>query len=75
MKTTIIMVLHDLNQAAKYSDMIYVLKDGKIYDCGRPEDVINKKMLLEVYDVEGEIFHDNEGKPIVIPLRRGEKIV
>lgn len=74
METTIIMVLHDLNQAAKYSDMIYILKDGKIYDCGKPENVINKKMLLEVYNVEGKIFHDEEGKPIVIPLRRGEKI-
>lgn len=74
MKMTIIMVLHDLNQAAKYSDIIYVLKDGKIYDCGQPEDIINKKMLLDVYDVEGKIFYDEEGKPIVIPIRRGEKI-
>ncbi|MDO5725137.1 MAG: ABC transporter ATP-binding protein [Tissierellia bacterium] len=66
LKTTVIMVLHDLNQAAKYSDYIYVLKEGCIYDYGKPKDVISGKMLMDVYRVEGDILYD-EGIPIVLP--------
>lgn len=69
-KTTIIMVLHELNQAAQYSDRIFVLKDSKLYDHGRPEKVINKEMLIDVYGVDARIIYDENNKPIVIPRRK-----
>ena len=45
----VVMVLHDLSQALEVSDRIVVIKDGKKYSEGKPEEVITKKMMQEVY--------------------------
>lgn len=71
LKMTIIMVLHDLNQAAKYSDKIIVLNEGKIVETGRPGKVITKDLLRQVYSVDSTIYYDElEGFPIIIPRKR-----
>lgn len=70
---TVIMVLHDLNQASRYSDVIYVLEEGEIYDQGCPKEVINKRMLQKVYKLEAEIIYDDEGNPIVLPTKTRRK--
>lgn len=63
--TTIVMVLHDLNLAAKYSDNLIAIKDGKIFKSGITEDVITEKMLNECFGVSAEIIVDKEsGKPL-----------
>ena len=63
--TTIVMVLHDLNLAAKYSDNLIAIKDGKIFKSGMTEDVITEKMLNECFGVSAEIIVDKEsGKPL-----------
>ncbi|WP_282942889.1 ABC transporter ATP-binding protein [Paenibacillus sp. RC67] len=49
---TVIMVLHDLNHAAAYSDRITVMKKGTIYAHGKPNDVICAEMLRDVFQVE-----------------------
>lgn len=60
-------VLHDLNLACMYCDRIYVLKDGEIYAQGRPQDIINAKLLRAVYEVEAHILIDDEKKcPVII---------
>lgn len=51
----VVMVLHDLSQALEISDRIVVIKNGKKYSEGKPEEVITKKMMWEVYHVECEI--------------------
>ena len=61
----VIMISHDINIAAKYSDNIIVLHNHGIFSVGKPEDVITKEMLKEVYDVEADIIMDN-GKPHLI---------
>lgn len=66
-KMTVIMVLHDLNQASRYSDKIYVLKNGEIYDEGCPIEIINKTMLIDVYNLEAKILYDEDGRPVVLP--------
>ena len=59
-------VSHDLNLAAKYATSVIVLqKPGKIYAIGKPEDVITKKMINDVYNVDCEII-DDHGIPHVI---------
>ena len=59
-------VSHDLNLAAKYATKIIVLeKPGKIYSIGKPEDVITKQMIKDVYNVDCDIVDDN-GTPHVI---------
>lgn len=68
--TTIIMVLHDLNQALRYSDYIYIINKGKIYDYGKSREVINDKMLKDVYKVCAKIFYDENNLPFIVPLRK-----
>jgi len=52
----VIMVSHDLNLAARYSDKILILKEGKIYQAGLPEEVITYQCIKEVYGIETEII-------------------
>ena len=66
-KIVVVMISHDLNLAAKYSDNIIMMAHGTIYDVGRPIDVITKESIKEVYDVDAEvIIHD--GRPLTILL-------
>lgn len=63
---TVAMVLHDINHAARYSDSIVVLHQGKVFAVGRPEDVITPHTLRTVFGVESEITIDHLGKPVVV---------
>lgn len=63
---TIIMVLHDLNQAAAVSDQLVVFSQGKLYDRGTPLEIIQSKMLKEVFKVEAQIqIEQQSGKPYI----------
>lgn len=55
---TIVMVLHDLNQAVRYSDRVYALKEGRIYGCSDSNALLNKEFLKDVFRVEGDIVTD-----------------
>ncbi|KGK84186.1 ABC transporter ATP-binding protein [Clostridium sp. HMP27] len=62
---TIVMVLHDLNHAARFADYIIALRAGKIVKAGSSEEVINKKVLKEVFQIDAEIGRDpRTNKPI-----------
>lgn len=54
-KLTIVMVLHDINQALAYSDNVIVMKNGQIVKCGKTKDVINIKLMNDVYNIGGSI--------------------
>lgn len=56
---TIVMVLHDINQALYYSDEIIALKSGSIYLQGEPNKVINSKTIKNIYNIELEVFENN----------------
>ena len=62
---TVILVLHEINYAAFYSDYICAFKDGKIASFGTVEEVINKENLSSIYNVEFEIMQI-KGKPLSI---------
>ncbi len=65
---TVIMVLHDLNQASRYSDNIYVLRDGEVWEYGKPKDIINPQLLKEVFRIKAHIYEDKlNGCPYFIP--------
>lgn len=55
MGMTVIMVLHDLNQAACYSDRIIVMKQGEQMLDGSPQQVMTKDMIRDVYRMDAEI--------------------
>lgn len=62
----IIVVLHDINLAARYADNIVVLtSEGEHYDSGVAKDVITEKMLRDVYGVIGSVDLDDENKPVI----------
>ncbi|MEH6940827.1 ABC transporter ATP-binding protein [Bacillus sp. JJ722] len=64
LKMTVVMVLHDLNQASIYSDKICVLSKGMVMKYGTPEVIMTKEMIRNVYGVECEIdSHYQHGKP------------
>lgn len=66
---TAVLVLHDLNQAVRYSNRLIVIKDGKKYLDGSPQEVLTVDMLRTVYNVEAEVTQDTQrGKPIFRPL-------
>lgn len=70
---TIVMVLHDINQAASYSDRMIVLKDGRVRFDGIPQCVLCKDMFHSIFEIDAEIFMKN-GKCFFTPnkLRKGE---
>ena len=61
---TIIMVLHDINQAAQYSDRLLVLKRGKLQYDGIPEEVLCHEMFQHVFGIEVDIFQGSD-KPFL----------
>ena len=69
--TTIVMVLHDINLAARYSDYLVALKNGAIKHQGRPEDVITPENLRDVFDIRCQVHPDPvSGSPLVMPIGR-----
>ena len=62
---TVVLVLHEINYAAFYSDYICAFADGKVEKFGKVEEVITKETLSKLYRVEFEIM-EIEGKPLSI---------
>ena len=66
--STIVMVLHDLNLAARYSDRIIALHEGRVVADGAPEAIITAPILKRVFEIEAEIHRDPaSGRPWFIP--------
>ncbi|MEN1967938.1 ABC transporter ATP-binding protein [Lentibacillus sp. N15] len=64
---TIVMVLHDLNQAARFADHMIALKDGKVVQSGDCHSILTKEVLQQVFEIDGEIGIDpRTGKPMCI---------
>lgn len=67
---TVIMVIHDLNQAARYSDNIFVLMEGKMWEYNKPSSILKGELLREVFKVEGHIYKDEINNcPYFIPYK------
>ncbi|MFX3618991.1 MAG: ABC transporter ATP-binding protein [Sporolactobacillus sp.] len=65
---TIVMIIHDLNQAARYADHLVAIKSGQVVCQGPPEQVINEQMLENVFAVKADIFLDKRsGVPLCMP--------
>jgi len=65
---TVVMVLHDLNLAARYSDTIVVMKGGVVVTQGTPADVFTTAMLAETFGLDADVLRDpRTGLPIIVP--------
>lgn len=65
---TIVMVLHDINQAIRYSDHIIVMKDGEIITKGNPNDVITEEMVKAIYGVDVIVKQGEDTGLYMVPM-------
>lgn len=63
---TVLAVFHELNLACSYCDYIYLLKEGKIYKGGTPNEVCTSKNLKEIFGIESEIIYNKHHKPYIV---------
>ncbi|MEU0490280.1 ABC transporter ATP-binding protein [Nocardiopsis sp. NPDC006139] len=69
--TTIVMVLHDLNLAARYADHLIALADGRLHAAGAPEQVLTPETVEAVFGLRSRIITDPvSGRPLMLPIGR-----
>ncbi len=69
--TTIVMVLHDINLAARYADQIFALREGKLIAEGKPSEVITSELIKDVFGLRCSVIKDHiSGSPSVVPIGR-----
>ena len=69
--TTIVMVLHDLNLAARYADHLVTVRDGRLYAAGEPGEVLTVAAVRDVFGMDCQVVPDPvSGKPLVLPIGR-----
>lgn len=65
---TIVMVLHDLHQAARYADHLIAMRDGQIVASGAPAQTITEELVRAVFGFEAVVIPDPvSGSPLVVP--------
>ncbi|MBK1696609.1 ABC transporter ATP-binding protein [Rhodovibrio salinarum] len=70
-EATIVMVLHDLNLAARYADFLVAMVDGRVHTAGQPQTVLTEAMVWEVFGLHSRIIADpTSGKPMMLPVGR-----
>jgi iron complex transport system ATP-binding protein len=68
---TLVAVLHDLNQAARYATHLIAMRDGRIEAQGPPGEIITADLVERVFGVRCRIIEDPEsGTPLVVPAAR-----
>ena len=68
---TVVVVLHDLNLAARYARRLVAMKDGVLVASGAPSEVLTERLLADVFDLEARVVPDPvAGTPMVVPVRR-----
>ncbi|WP_406275261.1 ABC transporter ATP-binding protein [Nocardia sp. NBC_00881] len=66
---TVVMVLHDLNLAIRYSDQLVVMRAGRVVAAGAPADVVSVELLRKVFDLDAAVLEDPvSGRPMVVPI-------
>ncbi|OXR43057.1 putative siderophore transport system ATP-binding protein YusV [Nocardia cerradoensis] len=66
---TVVMVLHDLNLAIRYSDRLIVMREGRIVAQGAPGEVIDTELLRTVFGLRAEVHTDPVSeRPMIVPI-------
>ncbi len=65
LNVNVLAVLHDIQLACRFSDYIYLIKDGRIRYKGKPEEVITKDNMREIYDVECEVINRGSNQILI----------
>ncbi len=73
--TTVVMVLHDLNLAARYADYLVAMSSGRVHVTGAPEKVLTEENVRQVFGLESRIIIDpTSGRPIMLPIGRNHMV-
>jgi iron complex transport system ATP-binding protein len=67
-KIAVVMAIHDLNLASRFSDKLVMLKNGQVYAAGEPDALLNEENIGKVYGIEAVIMNA-VGRPYIVPLR------
>lgn len=71
--TTVIMVLHDLNEACRYADHLIAMRNGQLEAAGPPETVVTPELVRRVFAIDSVTIADPiTGSPMVIPRSAAE---
>jgi len=74
--TTIVMVLHDLNLAARYADHLVAIAGGRVHAAGDPSEVLSADLVRGVFGIDSRIITDPAtGRPLMLPLGRHHILV
>lgn len=70
-RRTVVMVLHDLNMAARYAQHLIAMRAGKIIAQGPPAEVLTEPLLREVFELDAQVLTDPvAGTPLIVPIGR-----
>jgi iron complex transport system ATP-binding protein len=65
---TVVMVLHDLNQACRFADLLVALRDGRVRAAGPPEEIVDAAFVRDVFGLEAHVVEDPvSGTPLCLP--------
>ena len=62
---TVVIVLHDINQAAQFADTVVTMKAGEVTAVGRPADVITQETMKDLYNVDVTVLN-HQGRPVIV---------
>ncbi|MBO1516309.1 ABC transporter ATP-binding protein [Psychrobacter halodurans] len=62
---TVVIVLHDINQAAQFADTVVMMKTGQVMAVGQPVDVITKDTIKDLYNVDVTVLN-HQGRPVIV---------
>lgn len=66
---TVVMILHDLNLAVRYSDQLIVMREGAIVAAGPPQEIITAQLLFDVFGLEASVISDPvSDRPLIVPI-------
>ena len=62
---TVVIVLHDINQATQFADTVVTMKEGQVMAVGQPVDVITQETMKELYNVDVTVLN-HQGRPVIV---------
>ncbi|MBH0096848.1 ATP-binding cassette domain-containing protein [Psychrobacter sp. NZS113] len=62
---TVVIVLHDINQAAQFADTVVTMKEGQVMAVGQPVDVITQETMKQLYNVDVTVLN-HQGRPVIV---------
>jgi iron complex transport system ATP-binding protein len=75
-RRTIVLVLHDLNQAARYSHHLIAMRSGELVATGTPSEVITEDLVRDVFGLRCRVVTDDvSGTPLVLPIGRHNNLL